>query len=64
MNQKLFNDNTKWCKAEKLEEKLKVKEQEEAWVKIDDLAEKVPQFCSQASAFLGWWHMGHFLFVF
>ncbi|XP_054944700.1 serine/threonine-protein phosphatase 2A 56 kDa regulatory subunit gamma isoform isoform X3 [Physeter macrocephalus] len=51
MNQKLFDDCTQQFKAEKLKEKLKMKEREEAWVKIENLAKANPQYavCSQAS---------------
>ncbi|XP_053228527.1 serine/threonine-protein phosphatase 2A 56 kDa regulatory subunit gamma isoform isoform X3 [Podarcis raffonei] len=38
MNQKLFDDCTQQFKAEKVKEKLKMKEREEAWVKIENLA--------------------------
>ncbi|XP_062974130.1 serine/threonine-protein phosphatase 2A 56 kDa regulatory subunit gamma isoform isoform X2 [Elgaria multicarinata webbii] len=44
MNQKLFDDCTQQFKAEKLKEKLKVKEREEAWVKIENLAKSNPQY--------------------
>uniref|UniRef100_A0A8C9IUF1 Uncharacterized protein n=1 Tax=Piliocolobus tephrosceles TaxID=591936 RepID=A0A8C9IUF1_9PRIM len=37
-NQKLFDDCTQQFKAEELKEKLKMKVQEEAWVKIENLA--------------------------
>ncbi|XP_031212675.1 serine/threonine-protein phosphatase 2A 56 kDa regulatory subunit gamma isoform isoform X2 [Mastomys coucha] len=52
MNQKLFDDCTQQFKAEKLKEKLKMKEREEAWVKIENLAKANPQYAvySQASA--------------
>lgn len=43
MNQKLFDDCTQWFKAEKLKEKLKMKEQEAAWVEIENLAKANPQ---------------------
>ncbi|XP_030102598.1 serine/threonine-protein phosphatase 2A 56 kDa regulatory subunit gamma isoform isoform X5 [Mus musculus] len=43
MNQKLFDDCTQQFKAEKLKEKLKMKEREEAWVKIENLAKANPQ---------------------
>ncbi|XP_051690757.1 serine/threonine-protein phosphatase 2A 56 kDa regulatory subunit gamma isoform isoform X2 [Oryctolagus cuniculus] len=51
MNQKLFDDCTQQFKAEKLKEKLKMKEREEAWVKIENLAKANPQYslCSHAS---------------
>ncbi|XP_054571755.1 serine/threonine-protein phosphatase 2A 56 kDa regulatory subunit gamma isoform isoform X2 [Eptesicus fuscus] len=51
MNQKLFDDCTQQFKAEKLKEKLKMKEREEAWVKIENLAKANPQYTvhSQAS---------------
>ncbi|XP_016067704.1 PREDICTED: serine/threonine-protein phosphatase 2A 56 kDa regulatory subunit gamma isoform isoform X1 [Miniopterus natalensis] len=51
MNQKLFDDCTQQFKAEKLKEKLKMKEREEAWVKIESLAKANPQYTvlSQAS---------------
>ncbi|XP_036094130.1 serine/threonine-protein phosphatase 2A 56 kDa regulatory subunit gamma isoform isoform X3 [Rousettus aegyptiacus] len=51
MNQKLFDDCTQQFKAEKLKEKLKMKEREEAWVKIENLAKANPQYAvySQAS---------------
>ncbi|KAM3852892.1 serine/threonine-protein phosphatase 2A 56 kDa regulatory subunit gamma isoform 5-T5 [Vipera latastei] len=44
MNQKLFDDCTQQFKAEKLKEKLKMKEREEAWVKIENLAKSNPQY--------------------
>ncbi|KAM9202607.1 serine/threonine-protein phosphatase 2A 56 kDa regulatory subunit gamma isoform 2-T2 [Dugong dugon] len=52
MNQKLFDDCTQQFKAEKLKEKLKMKEREEAWVKIENLAKANPQYAGyrQASA--------------
>ncbi|XP_037687773.1 serine/threonine-protein phosphatase 2A 56 kDa regulatory subunit gamma isoform isoform X2 [Choloepus didactylus] len=52
MNQKLFDDCTQQFKAEKLKEKLKMKEREEAWVKIENLAKANPQYAvySRASA--------------
>uniref|UniRef100_A0A2K5K888 Serine/threonine-protein phosphatase 2A 56 kDa regulatory subunit n=1 Tax=Colobus angolensis palliatus TaxID=336983 RepID=A0A2K5K888_COLAP len=43
MNQKLFDDCTQQFKAEELKEKLKMKVQEEAWVKIENLAKASPQ---------------------
>uniref|UniRef100_A0A2K5NC53 Serine/threonine-protein phosphatase 2A 56 kDa regulatory subunit n=1 Tax=Cercocebus atys TaxID=9531 RepID=A0A2K5NC53_CERAT len=43
MNQKLFDDCTQQFKAEELKEKLKMKVQEEAWVKIENLAKANPQ---------------------
>ncbi|XP_075471170.1 serine/threonine-protein phosphatase 2A 56 kDa regulatory subunit gamma isoform isoform X5 [Ascaphus truei] len=43
MNQKLFDDCTQQFKAEKQKEKLKLKEREEAWVKIENLAKSNPQ---------------------
>ncbi|CAM5151927.1 unnamed protein product [Natator depressus] len=51
MNQKLFDDCTQQFKAEKLKEKLKSKEREEAWVKIENLAKSNPQYptCSDTS---------------
>ncbi|XP_042846504.1 serine/threonine-protein phosphatase 2A 56 kDa regulatory subunit gamma isoform isoform X7 [Panthera tigris] len=51
MNQKLFDDCTQQFKAEKLKEKLKMKEREEAWVKIENLAKANPQHavCREAS---------------
>ncbi|XP_030071400.1 serine/threonine-protein phosphatase 2A 56 kDa regulatory subunit gamma isoform isoform X2 [Microcaecilia unicolor] len=44
MNQKLFDDCTQQFKAEKQKEKLKLKEREEAWVKIENLAKSNPQY--------------------
>ncbi|XP_075048276.1 serine/threonine-protein phosphatase 2A 56 kDa regulatory subunit gamma isoform isoform X1 [Mixophyes fleayi] len=44
MNQKLFDDCTQQFKAEKQKEKLKLKEREEAWGKIENLAKINPQF--------------------
>ncbi|XP_056667237.1 serine/threonine-protein phosphatase 2A 56 kDa regulatory subunit gamma isoform isoform X2 [Monodelphis domestica] len=44
MNQKLFDDCTQQFKAEKMKEKLKMKEREEAWVKIENLAKSNPQY--------------------
>ena len=43
MNQKLFNDWTQQFKAEKPKEKLKMKQREEAWFKIENLAKVNPQ---------------------
>ncbi|XP_064420896.1 serine/threonine-protein phosphatase 2A 56 kDa regulatory subunit gamma isoform isoform X5 [Latimeria chalumnae] len=43
MNQKLFDDCTQQFKAEKQKEKLKSKEREEAWIKIENLAKSNPQ---------------------
>ncbi|EHA98805.1 Serine/threonine-protein phosphatase 2A 56 kDa regulatory subunit delta isoform [Heterocephalus glaber] len=42
MNRNLFDDGTQQFKAEKLKEKLKMKERE-AWVKIENLAKANPQ---------------------
>ncbi|XP_029453815.1 serine/threonine-protein phosphatase 2A 56 kDa regulatory subunit gamma isoform isoform X5 [Rhinatrema bivittatum] len=47
MNQKLFDDCTQQFKAEKQKEKLKLKEREEAWVKIENLAKSNPQILVQ-----------------
>ncbi|XP_043930481.1 serine/threonine-protein phosphatase 2A 56 kDa regulatory subunit gamma isoform isoform X2 [Protopterus annectens] len=44
MNQKLFDDCTQQFKAEKQKEKLKLKEREEAWIKIENLAKSNPQY--------------------
>lgn len=44
INQKLFNDRTQQFKAEKLKEKLKMKEQE-VWVKMENLAKVYPTKC-------------------
>ncbi|KAL7871719.1 hypothetical protein SRHO_G00067020 [Serrasalmus rhombeus] len=44
MNQKLFDDCTQQFRAEKNKEKLKWKEREEAWIKIENLAKSNPQF--------------------
>ncbi|XP_030627069.1 serine/threonine-protein phosphatase 2A 56 kDa regulatory subunit gamma isoform isoform X4 [Chanos chanos] len=44
MNQKLFDDCTQQFKAEKNKEKAKLKEREEAWLKIENLAKSNPQF--------------------
>ncbi|WP_214671760.1 protein phosphatase 2A regulatory B subunit B56 family protein, partial [Escherichia coli] len=44
MNQKLFDDCTQQFKAEKQKEKLKLKEREEAWVKIENLAKSNPKY--------------------
>ncbi|MGH0175859.1 UNVERIFIED_CONTAM: hypothetical protein FKN15_071936 [Acipenser sinensis] len=44
MNQKLFDDCTQQFRAEKNKEKLKSKEREEAWVKIENLAKSNPQY--------------------
>ncbi|XP_058423703.1 serine/threonine-protein phosphatase 2A 56 kDa regulatory subunit gamma isoform isoform X6 [Diceros bicornis minor] len=48
MNQKLFDDCTQQFKAEKLKEKLKMKEREEAWVKIENLAKANPQLTGKS----------------
>ncbi|XP_068110810.1 serine/threonine-protein phosphatase 2A 56 kDa regulatory subunit gamma isoform isoform X2 [Hyperolius riggenbachi] len=47
MNQKLFDDCTQQFKAEKQKEKLKLKEREEAWVKIETLAKSNPQIVTR-----------------
>uniref|UniRef100_A0A096MH81 Serine/threonine protein phosphatase 2A regulatory subunit n=1 Tax=Poecilia formosa TaxID=48698 RepID=A0A096MH81_POEFO len=44
MNQKLFDDCTQHYKAEKQKEKYKLKERDEVWMKIEDLARQNPQF--------------------
>ncbi|XDV43888.1 hypothetical protein PO909_012277 [Leuciscus waleckii] len=43
MNQKLFDDCTQQFRAEKNKEKAKLKEREEAWIKIESLAKSNPQ---------------------
>uniref|UniRef100_A0A3Q2ZQR1 Serine/threonine protein phosphatase 2A regulatory subunit n=1 Tax=Kryptolebias marmoratus TaxID=37003 RepID=A0A3Q2ZQR1_KRYMA len=43
MNQKLFDDCTQQYKAEKQKEKYKLKEREEIWLRIEDLARQNPQ---------------------
>ncbi|XP_061424403.1 serine/threonine-protein phosphatase 2A 56 kDa regulatory subunit gamma isoform-like isoform X1 [Lethenteron reissneri] len=43
MNQKLFDDCTQQYKAERQKEKMKFKEREEAWYKIEILAKSNPQ---------------------
>lgn len=43
MNQKLFDDCTQQYKAEKQKEKLKLKERDEVWHKIEELAQQNPQ---------------------
>ncbi|XP_051723906.1 serine/threonine-protein phosphatase 2A 56 kDa regulatory subunit gamma isoform-like isoform X2 [Ctenopharyngodon idella] len=43
MNQKLFDDCTQQFRAEKNKEKAKLKEREEAWMKIENLAKSNPQ---------------------
>ncbi|KAK1171698.1 serine/threonine-protein phosphatase 2A 56 kDa regulatory subunit delta isoform isoform X1 [Acipenser oxyrinchus oxyrinchus] len=43
MNQKLFDDCTQQYKAEKQKEKYKLKEREEMWYKIEELAQQNPQ---------------------
>uniref|UniRef100_A0A8C1U0D8 Serine/threonine protein phosphatase 2A regulatory subunit n=1 Tax=Cyprinus carpio TaxID=7962 RepID=A0A8C1U0D8_CYPCA len=43
MNQKLFDDCTQQFRAEKNKEKAKLKEREEAWMKIESLARSNPQ---------------------
>uniref|UniRef100_A0A673CMG6 Serine/threonine protein phosphatase 2A regulatory subunit n=1 Tax=Sphaeramia orbicularis TaxID=375764 RepID=A0A673CMG6_9TELE len=43
MNQKLFDDCTQQYKAEKQKEKYKLKEREEVWYKIEELARQNPQ---------------------
>ncbi|XP_020826798.1 serine/threonine-protein phosphatase 2A 56 kDa regulatory subunit gamma isoform isoform X1 [Phascolarctos cinereus] len=50
MNQKLFDDCTQQFKAEKMKEKLKLKEREEAWVKIENLAKSNPQYTVYSEA--------------
>uniref|UniRef100_F6PNW7 Protein phosphatase 2 regulatory subunit B'gamma n=1 Tax=Macaca mulatta TaxID=9544 RepID=F6PNW7_MACMU len=49
MDQKLFDDCTQQFKAEKLKEKLKMKEREEAWVKIENLAKTNPQVLKKSN---------------
>uniref|UniRef100_A0A8C1TY92 Serine/threonine protein phosphatase 2A regulatory subunit n=1 Tax=Cyprinus carpio TaxID=7962 RepID=A0A8C1TY92_CYPCA len=44
MNQKLFDDCTQQFRAEKNKEKAKLKEREEAWMKIESLARSNPQY--------------------
>ncbi|XP_016305377.1 serine/threonine-protein phosphatase 2A 56 kDa regulatory subunit gamma isoform [Sinocyclocheilus anshuiensis] len=44
MNQKLFDDCTQQFRAEKNKEKAKLKEREEAWMKIESLAKSNPQY--------------------
>uniref|UniRef100_A0AAR2KBN4 Serine/threonine protein phosphatase 2A regulatory subunit n=1 Tax=Pygocentrus nattereri TaxID=42514 RepID=A0AAR2KBN4_PYGNA len=44
MNQKLFDDCTQQFRAEKNKERAKLKEREEAWIKIENLAKSNPQF--------------------
>uniref|UniRef100_A0A8C2WER3 Serine/threonine protein phosphatase 2A regulatory subunit n=1 Tax=Cyclopterus lumpus TaxID=8103 RepID=A0A8C2WER3_CYCLU len=44
MNQKLFDDCTQHYKAEKQKEKHKLKQREESWLKIQDLAKQNPQY--------------------
>uniref|UniRef100_A0A8C8M5Y8 Serine/threonine protein phosphatase 2A regulatory subunit n=1 Tax=Oncorhynchus tshawytscha TaxID=74940 RepID=A0A8C8M5Y8_ONCTS len=44
MNQKLFDDCTQQYKAEKQKEKCKLKEREEVWHKIEELAKHNPQY--------------------
>uniref|UniRef100_UPI003AB08ADA serine/threonine-protein phosphatase 2A 56 kDa regulatory subunit delta isoform isoform X1 n=1 Tax=Centroberyx gerrardi TaxID=166262 RepID=UPI003AB08ADA len=44
MNQKLFDDCTQQYKAEKQKEKYKLKEREEIWHKIEELARQNPQY--------------------
>ncbi|KAK3573729.1 hypothetical protein QTP86_032087 [Hemibagrus guttatus] len=44
MNQKLFDDCTQQYKAEKQKEKYKLKEREEIWHKIEQLAKQNPQY--------------------
>ncbi|XP_061915342.1 serine/threonine-protein phosphatase 2A 56 kDa regulatory subunit delta isoform [Entelurus aequoreus] len=43
MNQKLFDDCTQQYKSDKHKEKHKVKEREEVWLKLEDLARHNPQ---------------------
>ncbi|XP_061601233.1 serine/threonine-protein phosphatase 2A 56 kDa regulatory subunit delta isoform isoform X2 [Cololabis saira] len=43
MNQKLFDDCSQQYKAEKQREKYKVKEREEIWMRIEELARQNPQ---------------------
>uniref|UniRef100_A0AAR2IX07 Serine/threonine protein phosphatase 2A regulatory subunit n=1 Tax=Pygocentrus nattereri TaxID=42514 RepID=A0AAR2IX07_PYGNA len=45
MNQKLFDDCTQQFRAEKNKERAKLKEREEAWIKIENLAKSNPQVC-------------------
>ncbi|XP_063079421.1 protein phosphatase 2, regulatory subunit B', gamma b isoform X3 [Engraulis encrasicolus] len=47
MNQKLFDDCTQQFRAEKNKEKMKYKEREEAWIKIENLAKSNPQVTGQ-----------------
>uniref|UniRef100_A0A8C9W643 Serine/threonine protein phosphatase 2A regulatory subunit n=1 Tax=Scleropages formosus TaxID=113540 RepID=A0A8C9W643_SCLFO len=44
MNQKLFDDCTQQYKAEKQKEKYKLKEREEIWHRIEELAKQNPQY--------------------
>ncbi|XP_013389129.1 serine/threonine-protein phosphatase 2A 56 kDa regulatory subunit gamma isoform isoform X2 [Lingula anatina] len=44
MNQKLFDDCTQQYKAERQKEKEKLKEREDAWVKLQGLAQVNPQY--------------------
>ncbi|CAM9594618.1 unnamed protein product [Lampetra planeri] len=44
MNQKLFDDCTQQYKAERQQEKLKLKDRDEAWTKIESLAKTNPQY--------------------
>uniref|UniRef100_A0A8C7CJK1 Serine/threonine protein phosphatase 2A regulatory subunit n=1 Tax=Oncorhynchus kisutch TaxID=8019 RepID=A0A8C7CJK1_ONCKI len=48
MNQKLFDDCTQQYKAEKQKEKCKLKEREEVWHKIEELAKHNPQVIPMA----------------
>uniref|UniRef100_A0A4W3JEH0 Serine/threonine protein phosphatase 2A regulatory subunit n=1 Tax=Callorhinchus milii TaxID=7868 RepID=A0A4W3JEH0_CALMI len=50
MNQKLFDDCTQQYKAEKQKEKFKIKEREEIWLKIEDLARKNPRVLNRPPA--------------
>uniref|UniRef100_A0A3Q1CS39 Serine/threonine protein phosphatase 2A regulatory subunit n=1 Tax=Amphiprion ocellaris TaxID=80972 RepID=A0A3Q1CS39_AMPOC len=50
MNQKLFDDCTQQYKAEKQKEKYKLKEREEIWHKIEELARQNPQYLLYSDA--------------
>uniref|UniRef100_A0A669CG61 Serine/threonine protein phosphatase 2A regulatory subunit n=1 Tax=Oreochromis niloticus TaxID=8128 RepID=A0A669CG61_ORENI len=49
MNQKLFDDCTQQYKAEKQKEKYKLKEREEVWHKIEELARLIPNSLTSKS---------------
>ncbi|XP_064412698.1 serine/threonine-protein phosphatase 2A 56 kDa regulatory subunit delta isoform isoform X2 [Latimeria chalumnae] len=57
MNQKLFDDCTQQYKAEKQKGRFKLKEREEMWLKIEELARQNPQVRPATPS--GWYTMYH-----